>query len=224
MKRAIVTGGAGLIGTAIARALLERGWEVACLDLLPAPLGIPVTCDLSEESSVARAIEGLDWDRVDLVVNNGGRTSGLGLAITEATLDDWQGMIASHLTGAFLVSRAAAPLMQAGSCIVNMTSTRALMSEGGDFAYAAAKGGLVALTQALAVQLGPDIRVNAIAPGWITDAAELSMTDHAQHPAGRVGRPEDIADAVLYLAEAGFVTGQTLIVDGGMTKKMIYAE
>ncbi len=224
MKRAIVTGGAGLIGTAIAEKLLAEGWDVACFDLLPSKAGRSVTCDLSDEASVQGAVEDLGWDRIDLVVNNGGRTSGLGLAIVDTTLDDWQGMISSHLTGAFLVSRAAAPLMPRGSSIVNMTSTRALMSEGGDFAYAAAKGGLVALTQALAVQLGPEIRVNAIAPGWITDAAELSMTDHAQHPAGRVGRPEDIADAVLYLHEAGFVTGQTLVVDGGMTKKMIYAD
>jgi NAD(P)-dependent dehydrogenase (short-subunit alcohol dehydrogenase family) len=98
------------------------------------------------------------------------------------------------------------------------------MSEGKDFAYAAAKGGLIGLTQALAVALGPKIRVNAIAPGWISDAPDLSPEDHAQHPVGRVGIPDDIADAVLYLAGAGFISGQTLTVDGGMTKKMIYAE
>lgn len=105
-----------------------------------------------------------------------------------------------------------------------MASTRAMMSEGGDFAYAAAKGGMVGLTQALAVQLGPRVRVNAIAPGWITDADDLRPEDHRQHPAGRVGRPQDIVDAVLYLAQAGFVTGEVLTIDGGMTRKMIYAD
>jgi NAD(P)-dependent dehydrogenase (short-subunit alcohol dehydrogenase family) len=114
--------------------------------------------------------------------------------------------------------------MREGGSIVNMASTRAFMSEPNSEAYAASKGGLVALTHALAVSLGPKIRVNAIAPGWITNETNLSEEDEAQHPAGRVGRPKDIADTVLYLAGAGFVTGQVLTVDGGMTKKMIYAE
>ena len=212
MKRAIVTGGAGRIGSAIAQRLLDSGWEVASLDLLPSTVGRAVTCDLSDEISVQRAVEDLGWDRIDLVVNNGGRTTGLGLAILDATLTDWQGMIASHLTAAFLVSRAAVPFMTRGGSIINMTSARALMSEGGDVAFAAARGGLVALTQALAAQLGPAIRVNAIAPGWITDAGELSMTEQAAQPAGR---PEAIAEAVLGLHEGGFVTGQTLVVDAG---------
>ena len=104
-----------------------------------------------------------------------------------------------------------------------MASTRALQSEPDTFAYAAAKGGVTSLTHAMAVSLGPEVRVNAIAPGWINSSGEaLSEEDHAQHPVGRVGEPSDIADAVLYLADAGFVTGQVLVVDGGMTRKMIY--
>ncbi len=130
----------------------------------------------------------------------------------------------SHLTGAFLMTRAAVPLMGEGSSIVNMVSTRAFMSEPNTEAYAASKGGLVALTHALAVSLGPKIRVNAIAPGWITDDSDLREEDHTQHPVGRVGRPEDIADAVVYLASAGFMTGQVLVLDGGMTRKMMYEE
>ena len=98
------------------------------------------------------------------------------------------------------------------------------MSEPETEAYAASKGALVALTHALAISLGPKIRVNAIAPGWISDGEDLRPVDHRQHPVGRVGRPDDIAEAVLYLADAGFVTGQVLSVDGGMTRKMIYAE
>lgn len=120
--------------------------------------------------------------------------------------------------------RSAVPLMGEGASIVNMVSTRAFMSEPETEAYAASKGGLVALTHALAVSLGPKIRVNAIAPGWVTDETDLRKKDHAQHPVGRVGRPKDIADGVLYLAGAGFMTGQVLVLDGGMTRKMIYEE
>ncbi|WP_108263228.1 SDR family NAD(P)-dependent oxidoreductase [Mangrovicoccus ximenensis] len=224
MKRAIVTGGAGLIGTAICEALIAEGWEVASLDLKQGHAGRQIRCDISDEASVAAAFEALGWDRIDLVVNNGGLVGTATPDIAATPLADWTAMTGSHLTGAFLVTRAAVPLMRAGGSVVMMASTRALMSEGWDFAYAAAKGGLVAMTRALAVQLGPRIRVNAIAPGWITDAVDLSEEDHAQHPAGRVGRPADIAEAVLYLAGAGFVTGQTLPVDGGMTAKMIYLD
>ena len=137
---------------------------------------------------------------------------------------DWRKTIDSHLTGAFLMSRAAIPLLNEGGAIVNMISTRAFMSEPHTEAYAASKGALFALTHALAISEGPRIRVNAIAPGWISDGEDLRPVDHEQHPVGRVGRAEDIAGAVLYLAEAGFVTGQVLTVDGGMTRKMIYAD
>ena len=114
-------------------------------------------------------------------------------------------------------------LRAARGCIINMASTRAFQSEPDTYGYAAAKGGLVGLTHALAVGLGPDIRANAIAPGWINSAGEaLSEAAHAQHPAGRVGEMRDIVQAVAYLAGASFVTGQVLTVDGGMTRKMIY--
>ena len=98
------------------------------------------------------------------------------------------------------------------------------MSEPETEAYAATKGGLVALTHALAISLGPDVRVNAVAPGWISGADDLRDVDHAQHPAGRVGKAEDIANMVLFLLnpENSFITGQNFIIDGGMTRKMIY--
>ncbi|MDE1157753.1 MAG: SDR family oxidoreductase [Neorhizobium sp.] len=233
MKRAIVTGGAGLIGTGICAALVAAGYEVASFDVAgdtavkthPVEGVRAIECDVSEEASVEIAIAEIGWEGIDLLVNNAGATSGaLGTPLLDLTLADWRRITDSHLTGAFLMTRAAAPLMPAGSAIINMASTRAFMSEKNSEAYAASKGGIVALTHALAVSLGPKIRVNAIAPGWITDATDLSPQDEAQHPAGRVGRPQDIADAVLYLATAGFVTGQVLTVDGGMTKKMIYAE
>ena len=228
MPRAIVTGGSGLIGGVICSRLAAEGWEVTNFDLQPpkaAAAGVRhIACDLGDEVSVISAFAALGWDSLDLLVSNGGRTGPLTLRLGQATLDDWRAMIDSHLTGAFLMCRAALPLLTEGASIVTMASTRAVMSEGTDFAYAAAKGGIVGLTQALAVQLGPRVRVNAIAPGWISGAGDLRPIDHAQHPAGRVGRPEDITEAVLYLAGAGFVTGQVLTVDGGMTRKMIYEE
>jgi NAD(P)-dependent dehydrogenase (short-subunit alcohol dehydrogenase family) len=113
------------------------------------------------------------------------------------------------------------------AAIVNIASTRALQSEPNTEAYAASKGGIVALTHALAVSLGPAVRVNCISPGWIdVRASQLSDQDHAQHPVGRVGKPLDIAKLVLFLLseDAGFITGQNFVVDGGMTRKMIYEE
>ncbi len=229
MKKAIVTGGAGLIGSRICEALVARSFEVASFDLSGKTHAVEgvraIECDVSDEASVDIALAELGWNRLDLLVNNAGATSSaLGTSILDMSYLDWRRVIDSHLTGAFLMTRAVVPLMKAGGSVVNMASTRAFMSEPNSEAYAASKGGLVALTHALAVSLGPTIRVNAIAPGWITNETKLSEEDEAQHPVGRVGRPKDIADAVLYLDGAGFVTGQVLTVDGGMTKKMIYAE
>jgi NAD(P)-dependent dehydrogenase (short-subunit alcohol dehydrogenase family) len=146
-------------------------------------------------------------------------------------------MIRANLTGSFLMAKHAVPHLRAGrGAIVNIASTRALQSEPDTEAYSASKGGLVALTHALAVSLGPDIRVNCVSPGWIDTSGwkkrsrrgqeALRPEDHAQHPAGRVGTPEDVAAMVLYLVSdaAGFVTGQNFVVDGGMTRKMIYEE
>ena len=225
MKRAIVTGGAGLIGTGIIDTLLEGGWTVACFDIEETRTkALHVSCDVGDEASVAQAFKQLGWDGLELLVNNAGIASPTTGPIHELSLADWRKVTDSHLTGAFLMTRSAVPLMGEGASIINMVSTRAFMSEPETEAYAASKGGLVALTHALAVSLGPKIRVNAIAPGWITEDTDLREQDHSQHPVGRVGRPKDIADAVVYLAGAGFMTGQVMVLDGGMTKKMIYEE
>jgi NAD(P)-dependent dehydrogenase (short-subunit alcohol dehydrogenase family) len=225
MKRAIVTGGAGLIGTGIIETLLEQGWTVASFDIKESTMKARhIHCDVGDEASVAEAFAQLGWNGLELLVNNAGIASPNNGPIHELSLADWRRVTDSHLTGAFLMTRSAAPLMGEGASIVNMVSTRAFMSEPETEAYAASKGGLVALTHALAVSLGPKIRVNAIAPGWITDDTDLRKKDQMQHPVGRVGRPKDIADAVVYLASAGFMTGQVMVLDGGMTKKLIYEE
>ncbi|WHA42308.1 SDR family oxidoreductase [Agrobacterium larrymoorei] len=225
MKRAIVTGGGGLIGTGIIEALLNDGWTVASFDIKETTTKARhILCDVGNETSVAAAFDQLGWKGLELLVNNAGIAGPVNGPIHKLSLSDWRKVTDSHLTGAFLMTRAAVPLMGEGASIVNMASTRAFMSEPETEAYAASKGGLVALTHALAVSLGPKIRVNAIAPGWITNDTNLREKDKTQHPVGRVGRPEDIADAVLYLSRAGFMTGQVMVLDGGMTKKMIYEE
>jgi NAD(P)-dependent dehydrogenase (short-subunit alcohol dehydrogenase family) len=225
MKHAVVTGGAGLIGAELCTALQSAGYEVVSFDLEAAPGDVrSILCDVSDEAAIAGAFAELGWERLDLLVNNAGIASPDRGPITALSLDDWRKVTDSHLTSAFLMTRAAVPLMGEGASIVNMLSTRAFMSEQNTEAYAASKGGLFGLTHALAISLGPKIRVNGIAPGWITQETDLRPIDHEQHPVGRVGRPEDVAKAVLYLADAGFVTGEVLTLDGGMTRKMIYAE
>ncbi|MCJ8519425.1 NAD(P)-dependent dehydrogenase (short-subunit alcohol dehydrogenase family) [Pseudorhizobium tarimense] len=220
-----MTGGAGLIGTELCRALSEQGFEVASFDVEQGPEGVrQIHCDVGDETSVTGAFEELGWDTLDLLVNNSGIAGPTNGPIADLSLEDWRKVTDSHLTGAFLMTRSAVPLMGEGASIVNMASTRAFMSEPETEAYAASKGGLVALTHALAVSLGPKIRVNAIAPGWISGQDDLRPVDHEQHPVGRVGRPRDVADAVLYLASAGFITGQVVVLDGGMTRRMIYEE
>ena len=225
MRKAIVTGGAGLIGSGVCKALAARGWEVASFDLKAGMADTrQILCDIGDEASVAKAYDELGWSELDLLVNNGGVADPVNGPLAELSLEDWRKTVDSHLTGAFLMTRSAIPLLATGGSIINMASTRAFMSEPETEAYAASKGAIVALTHALAISLGPKTRVNAIAPGWISGDDDLRPVDHDQHPVGRVGRVEDIAQAVLYLADAGFVTGQVLTVDGGMSRKMIYAE
>lgn len=174
----------------------------------------------------------MDWverqlGELHILVNNAGISQFS--PVEQLSVDSWDSILNVNLRGPFLCSQAAVPLMKkaGGGSIINISSTRALMSEPGNEAYAASKGGLLSLTHALANSLGPAIRVNAICPGWIhVSDAPLRPEDHAQHPAGRVGKPDDIAHACVFLAsgESSFMTGQRLVIDGGMTIKMIYEE
>ncbi len=232
MKQALVTGGANGIGRGIVDHLLERGWNVAAFDRdtggltrLPEHDALTrIEADVSDEASVAAALARLG--RLDLLVSNAGLAGPESGPVEDLALADWNAWIGTNLTGTFLMAKHSVPLLrEAKGAIVTISSIRAAMSEPDCEAYAASKGGIESLTHALALSLGPQIRVNGIAPGWIVagDASDLRDIDHAQHPVGRAGRPEDIARAVVYLAEAEFTTGQILTIDGGMTRKMIYA-
>ena len=225
MKKAIVTGGNGMIGQTLCQGLTKDGWNVASFDVHQGDQKDiqNIECDIADPVSVKDAFDNLGWKKIDLLINNAAYINDFSETLADIAPEVWDKVIRTNLTGCFLMSRAAAERMNKG-CIINITSTRALMSEGGDFPYAASKGGILSLTQAMAISMGPDIRVNAIAPGWITDSTDLRKIDHEQHPAGRVGRSGDILQAVQYLATAEFVTGENLVVDGGMTKKMIYAD
>ena len=231
-KTILITGGAQGIGHGCAEHFLKSGWNVTAVDIQPIESSDRlevVRGDTSLEATaklaVAKTIE--RFGRLDALVNNAGVGTRGNFKVEELSLEEWNRVLGINLTGYFLMAKHAAQfLRKTKGAIVNIASTRALMSERDTEAYAASKGGVVALTHALAVSLSPDVRVNCISPGWIEThgGAKHSDADRLQHPAGRVGVPQDIAELADYLIAAGFVTGQNFVADGGMTKKMIYAE
>jgi len=246
---AVVTGAGQGIGKGIAQRLLAEGMAVVVADIdgeaareTAAEFGslgavLAVEMDVADEAAVAGMVQQTlsRFGRVDALVNNAGLGISTPVPVERLDLGEWNRILATNLTGAFLCAKHAVPaLRRTEGAIVNIASTRALQSEADTEAYSASKGGLVALTHALAVSLGPHIRVNCVSPGWIAvddwkksgkwKLPELRSEDHGQHPAGRVGRPGDIAGMVAYLVspQAEFITGQNFVVDGGMTRKMIY--
>jgi len=237
---ALVTGGAHGIGRAIARHLLDDGWNVGIVDLPGSGLRrvfparnrnvLGIAGDVRDEATATDAVKALmqKFGRLDAVVSNAGIM--IRKPLRRLTAAEWHRVIDTNLTATFLLARAAEKaLRRSRGAIVTIASTRALMSEPNTESYSASKGGLLALTHALAVSLAPQVRVNCVSPGWIAtkDYAGLRRKDHAQHPAGRVGRPGDIAEIVAFLLDAkrsGFITGANFVVDGGMTRKMIYEE
>ena len=226
-KVALVTGGAQGIGKAIAELLAGRGYRVAVADIRKSEFFF-VKTDVAREPAVRNCIRRVvkEFGRLDAVVNNAGIASPANGRVDRLSLREWNRRIGANLTGAFLVAKHAVPhLRKSRGAVVNIASTRALQSEPDTEAYAASKGGLVALSHALAMILGPEVRVNCVSPGWIAHQP-VRKKDHAQHPVGRVGTPQDVAELVAYLISdaAGFVTGQNFVIDGGMTRKMIYEE
>ena len=246
MKHVIVTGGAQGIGLVVSLALQEVGYRVSIFDIDGEALEeikpkfdkrktafflTDVSSEVSVRSSIRAAVR--KFGSLYGLVNN---------AVYEAfkpmyelTLDEWNKAIGTNLTGPFLCSKFCAPdLIESKGSIVNMCSTRAFQSEPDTEAYSASKGGIFSLTHAMAMSLAPNVRVNSISPGWIDVSAykkksqlqkvELSDADHSQHPAGRVGNAFDIAQMVMFLLDPanGFITGQNFVIDGGMSRKMIY--
>jgi NAD(P)-dependent dehydrogenase (short-subunit alcohol dehydrogenase family) len=228
MPVALVTGGARGIGAAVSARLRDNGWNVVAADRDPAPIGRSVICDVSDETAMAALIDGIRTTegRLDALICNAG--FGIRKPIADLSLAEWSSVLATNLTSTFLLVRAAEALLRAANgSVITIASTRAHMSEPNTEAYSASKGGLVALTHALAISLGPDIRVNCISPGWIvTKGPAPTAKEQAFHPAGRVGSPDDVAALVAFLAgpDSRFITGSEFVIDGGVTRKMIYPE
>lgn len=208
-------------GTAAAQAINEQ--NPACKSACFHPV------DVSQPHDIEQLMQMVDerWGRLDVLVNNAGVSQWE--SPYDLTVEAWDSILNTNLRSVFLASREAAKIMRknGGGSIINLASTRAHMSEPHTEAYAASKGGILALTHAMAISFAPDrISVNALSPGWIEtgDYASLRADDHDQHPAGRVGKPEDVARACLFLTqkENDFITGTELVIDGGMTRKMIY--
>jgi len=239
----VVTGGAGGIGRCLAETFAARGCAVAVMDQ-NRPLGEDLARRLGGEclffcGDVGRQ-EDLEafagevvrrWGAVDFLLNNACLTR-RGI-LSGCSWDDFNYVLRVGASAAYELCRLFRPYFQQGASVVNITSTRDRMSQRDTESYTAAKGAISALTRALAVSLGPAVRVNAIAPGWVDTGGwhgdegyrpDYADADLQQHPSGRVGRPEDIARAALFLCDGAnsFITGQELTVDGGMTARMIY--
>lgn len=220
-KIAVVTGGAKGIGKAIAEEFRKAGAKVCIIDLLD---NDGYTGDLAEQTVLedfARKVIA-DHGHVDYLINN---ALPLMKGIDECSYEEFNYALRVGVTAPFYLTKLFAPHFAPGAAIVNISSSRDRMSQPQTESYTAAKGGISALTHALAVSLAGKVRVNSISPGWIdTDYTVYEGADAIQHPAGRVGNPLDIAHMVLYLCsdKAGFITGENICIDGGMTRQMIY--
>lgn len=246
MRNIIITGGAQGIGKINAIELLKNNYAVSVFDFDEEAIEefkletssehiaffkTDVTDEEIVRKSIAASVQ--QFGNISGLINNAAVQ--IDKPLIELTLKEWNNVIGTNLTGTFICTKHAAPFLKdSNGSIINISSTRALQSEPNTEAYSASKGGILALTHSLALSLGSKIKVNCISPGWIdvsgikkkskANQIELSEADHLQHPAGRVGKPEDIANMVLFLLnpENDFITGQNFIIDGGMTKKMIY--
>ena len=237
MKTSIITGGAHGIGKSIALRLLNDGNTVIILDNnqeniknidreIKSEHFHIIKCDVGLPDEVQQTLQDIQtqFGKVDYLINNAGISHFS--SIDDMTIETWNRIISVNLSSIFYMVKFCKPLFSGNSAIVNIASTRAFMSEPNGEAYGASKGGIVALTHALSASLAPKTRVNCISPGWIAvdENESFSEADHKQHPAGRIGKGSDIAGMAAYLLSdsAGFITGQNFIVDGGMTRKMIY--
>ena len=220
-KVAVVTGGAKGIGKAIAGEFRKAGANVCVIDLLPNAYYQGDLADQKVLEDFARKVLD-DYGHVDYLINS---ALPLMKGIDACSYEEFNYALRVGVTAPFYLAKLFAPHFAPGAAIVNISSSRDRMSQPQTESYTAAKGGISALTHALAVSLAGRVRVNAIAPGWIdTDYTVYEGPDAVQQPAGRVGNPMDIANMVLYLCsdKAGFITGENICIDGGMTRQMIY--
>ena len=220
-KIAVVTGGARGIGQCIAEKFRKAGATVCVIDLLENDY---FTGDLADKATLERFAAKViaDYGHVDYLINNAAPKS---CGITKATYEDFEYALKVGVTAPFYLSKLFAPYFAEGASIVNISSSRDRMSQKETESYTSAKGGISALTHAMAVSFAGKVRVNSISPGWIDNNYTVyEGADAVQQPAGRVGNPPDIANMVLYLCSdmAGFITGENICIDGGMTRQMIY--
>ncbi len=220
-KVAVVTGGAAGIGKCIVEEFRKSGASVSVIDKAP---GSHFVGDISDKNVLEAFVKETigRYRHIDYLINN---ALPLMKGIDECTYEEFEYALAVGVTAPFYLAKLFAPYFSHGAAIVNISSSRDRMSQPRTESYTAAKGGLSALTHALAVSFSAKVRVNSISPGWIdTSFKEYSGADAQQHPVGRVGNPLDIANAVLFLCSenAGFITGENICIDGGMTRLMIY--
>ncbi|MBQ5583647.1 MAG: SDR family oxidoreductase [Ruminiclostridium sp.] len=220
-KVAVVTGGARGIGKVICQEFRKAGAQVCTIDLLDNDFFVGDLGDKAALESFAQTV--IDrYGKVDFLINNAAPNM---VGISEASYEDFEYALKVGVTAPFYLAKLFRPHFGEGASIVNISSSRAHMSQPETESYTAAKGGISALTHGLAMSLAGKVRVNAISPGWIDTAFTVyEGPDAFQQPVGRVGHPLDIANMVLYLCsdQAGFITGQDIVIDGGMTKQMIY--
>ena len=220
-KVIVITGGAGGIGKCIADQFREAGAHVCVIDCAP---GDHYVGDISEQSVLEDFAQTVidRYGRVDVLVNNAPPDF---IGIDRCRYEQFQHALAVGVTAPFYLSKLFAPHFASGGSILNISSSRDRMSQPQSESYTAAKGGIAALTHAMAVSFAGKVRVNSISPGWIdTDYTVYDGPDAVQQPAGRVGHPLDIAHMALFLAsdKAGFITGENICIDGGQTRLMIY--
>lgn len=220
-KIVVVTGGASGIGKCIVSEFLKAGARVCIIDKKENPYFIG---DLADEDALRAFAHKViaEHGRVDCLINNGMLSKG---GLKDCSYEDFNYVLRVGISAPYLLTKLFMEYFGPGASIVNISSTRDRMSQPNTESYSAAKGGIAALTHAMAVSLAGKVRVNSISPGWIdTDFTVYSGSDALQHPAGRVGHPLDIAHMVLYLCseKAGFITGENICIDGGMTRQMIY--